>query len=217
MDFRYDAHIQSCSNTIYFSYVQVSQVDPTNLSPQEMNITPTEHPNSIGMMDNMAPFCVGPADGDDNAAVEPADDDDPDAVDNVPHVNNMQVAARILEDDDEEVETGYANNEYVGPKNPHPDEFEGDDWVHSTYMENIRAEFNLSIARTVTDDLKVGDIFETKIKLLEAIIEWSLMCGVSFTQVKSNKMKLHNSLCFHCRGRQGSIDMFSDFTSNLSA
>ena len=64
---------------------------------------------------------------------------------------------------------------------------EGDGWVHSTCIENIRAEFNLSTVRTATDDLKVGDIFETKVKLLEVIIEWSIMRGVSFTQVKSNK------------------------------
>ena len=53
--------------------------------------------------------------------------------------------------------------------------------------ENIRAEFNLSTVRTAVDDLKVGDIFEIKVKLLEAITEWSIMCGVLFTQVKSNK------------------------------
>jgi len=39
----------------------------------------------------------------------------------------------------------------------------------------------------VIDNLKVGDIFETKVKLLEAITEWSIMLRVSFTQVKSNK------------------------------
>ena len=37
------------------------------------------------------------------------------------------------------------------------------------------AEFNLSTVRTAIDDLKVGDIFETKVKLLEAITEWSIM------------------------------------------
>ena len=77
--------------------------------------------------------------------------------------------------------------EYVEPEDPHPDELEGDGWVHSTCVENIRAEFNLSTVRPATDDWKVGDIFETKVKLLEAIIEWSIMRGVSFTRVKSNK------------------------------
>jgi len=41
------------------------------------------------MMDNMAPFCFGSADGGDNAVGEPEDDDDPDAVDNVSHENSM--------------------------------------------------------------------------------------------------------------------------------
>jgi len=93
----------------------------------------------------------------------------------VPHENSMQVAAQGLEDDDEEVQAGYANNEYVEPEDPHPDKLEGDGWVHSTCVENIRAEFNLSTVRTVTDDLKVGDIFQTKVKFLEAINEWSII------------------------------------------
>ena len=52
-----------------------------------------------------------------------------------------------------------------------PKTHKGDGWVHSTCVENIRVEFNLSTVRTAIDDLKVGDIFETKVKLLEAITE----------------------------------------------
>jgi len=132
--------------------------------------------------------------------VEP-EDDDPDVGDNVSHENSMQVAAQSLEDDDEDVEAGYANNEYVEPEDPHPDELEGDGWVHSTYVENIRVEFNLSTVRTATDDLKVGDIFETKVKLLETITEWSIMCGVSFTKVKSNKTN-YTTVCASIAERQ---------------
>ena len=109
MEFGYDAYIQLYPDT-------------TNLSPVEMNITPTV--------------------GGNNAMVEPEDDDDPDSGENVPHENSMQVAAQGLKDDNEEVEIGYANNEYVEPEDLHPDELEGDGWVHSTCMENIRAEFN---------------------------------------------------------------------------
>ena len=132
---------------MHFSHVQAPQVDSTNLFPPEMNITPTEHPNSICVMNNMAPFCVGPANRGDNAVVEPKDDDDPDAVNNVPLENSMQVATQRHEDDDKEVEAGYANNKYVKPEDQHPDELEGDGWVHFTYVENIRAEFNLSLVR----------------------------------------------------------------------
>ena len=82
MDFEYDAYIQLCPNTMHFSPVQEPHVDSKNLSLLEMNITSTEHLNSIGMMDSMAPFCVGPADEGDNTVVEPEDDDDHDVVDN---------------------------------------------------------------------------------------------------------------------------------------
>jgi len=35
----------------------------------------------------------------------------------------------------------------------------------------------------------VGDIFELKVKLLQAITEWSIQRGVSFVHVKSNTIR----------------------------
>ena len=54
-------------------------------------------------------------------------------------------------------------------------------------MKNITTEFNRYTTPTATEDLKVGDIFESKVKLLEAITEWSIICGVSFMPLKTNK------------------------------
>jgi len=51
----------------------------------------------------------------------------------------------------------------------HPDELQDDSWVSSTYMKNITVEFNMSTTPTATEDLKVGDIFESKVKLLQVI------------------------------------------------
>ena len=48
-----------------------------------------------------------------------------------------------------------ANNESAEPIDPHPDEFEDDNWVNSTYVENITSEFNKSTTPTITEDLKV--------------------------------------------------------------
>ena len=53
-------------------------------------------------------------------------------------------------------------------------------------MENITFEFNKFAIPTATEDLKVGDIFESKVKLLQAIVEWSIKRRVSFTLVKTN-------------------------------
>ena len=72
-----------------------------------------------------------------------------------------------------------------------------------------KAEFNLSIVRTVTNDLKVGNIFETKVKLLEAITEWSIMPGVSFTQVKSNKTNYAAVCASKVEGDNASRDVCS--------
>ena len=83
----------------YDAYIQ-SYLDTMNLPPVEMNITPT-------------------VEGD-NIVVEP-EDDDPDGGENVSYENSMQVAAHGLKDD-EEVEAGYANNKYVKPEDPHPNE-----------------------------------------------------------------------------------------------
>ena len=54
-------------------------------------------------------------------------------------------------------------------------------------MENITAKFNRYTAPTVVEDLKVRNIFEPKVKLLKAITKWSIMCGLSFTSLKTNK------------------------------
>lgn len=74
----------------------------------------------------------------------------------------MQIAAQDLEYDTDQVD-GYANNEYIVPEDPHPDEFEDDGGVKSTYVKNITSEFNISTTSTTIKDLKVEDIFESKI------------------------------------------------------
>jgi len=45
----------------------------------------------------------------------------------------------------------------------------------------------LDVSPTAIDDLKVGDIFESRIKLLQAFSEWSIVHSVSFKPVKTNK------------------------------
>ena len=72
---------------------------------------------------------------------------------------------------------------------------EGDDWVNSTCTEHITFELNRFSAPTRTDNLKVGDIFESKVKLMQAITEWSIQRGVSFVPVKSNRTS-YTAVCF---------------------
>jgi len=43
MNFEYDVFMQSYPNTMHFSSIQAPQVDSTNFTPLNMNITPTEH------------------------------------------------------------------------------------------------------------------------------------------------------------------------------
>jgi len=134
----------------------------------------------------------------DNAVQENSVDDDSDKDDNVQQENSMQVAAHDFEDDTDQVEDGYTNNEYVEPKNPHPDEFENDSWVNLTYVKNITSKFNRSTVHTAIEDLKVRDIFESKVKLLQAITEWSIKRGVSFTPMKTN-ITCYRTVCASIR------------------
>jgi len=85
----------------------------------------------------------------------------------------MQVATQDLDTD--QVENVQANNEYVELTDPHFDKFEDDDWVTSTRVEHITYEFNRSKASTDTDDLKVGDIFDSKVKILKQLSNGSLL------------------------------------------
>jgi len=55
----------------------------------------------------------------------------------------MQAAALGDKDDTKWVESENVNNEYVEIEDPHPDEFQDDGWVDSTYVKNITAEFNM--------------------------------------------------------------------------
>ena len=139
------------------------------------------------MMENVELVNVGPSHRGDNVLYENNNDGDLDAGEDVPQKNSMLFAAQGLEDDDDHVDDGYTNNEYVEPEDPNPDKFEDNAWVNLTYVENITAEFNKYITPNATENLKVGDIFESKVKLLKVITEWSIIHGVSFTSLKTNK------------------------------
>jgi len=47
--------------------------------------------------------------------------------------------------------------------------------VDMTIVKNTTAEHSRCVPHTAIDDLKVGDIFESKIKLLQALSEWNIM------------------------------------------
>ena len=90
----------------------------------------------------------------------------------------------------------YVNNEYVELQNSYPDEFEGEDWVYMTGVENINAKQTRYAPANSTDDLKVSAIFESKVKLRQALSKWSIIRSVSFKfkLVKMNK-KCYTIIC----------------------
>ena len=55
-----------------------------------------------------------------------------------------------------------------------------------TIIENITITHNRSTAPTATNKFKVGDIFESKVQLLQAISENSIVRPVSFKPAKMN-------------------------------
>jgi len=62
-----------------------------------------------------------------------------------------------------------ANNEYIEPINPHPDEFENADLINSTCVEYMSSDSNRLTTPNATDDLNVRDIFKSKVELQQAI------------------------------------------------
>ena len=74
----------------------------------------------------------------------------------------MHVVTEGDENDTEWVDNAYANNEQVELEDPCLDELQGDDWLDMTVVENITAKHNKSAPPTVTNNLKVGDIFEER-------------------------------------------------------
>ena len=61
-------------------------------------------------------------------------------------------------------------------------------------VQNITVEHNRFVPPTVIDDLKVGDIFETKVKFLQAISKWSIVRSVSFKPTETN-MSFYTTVC----------------------
>jgi len=130
--------------------------DSLNIGPSLMHLTSMHKDSDVG----------------DNQVQENNDaDDDFDVSDNILQDNIMQVAVQDVKDDTERVENAYTNSEYVMLEDPHPDEFQDNGWVNSTYVENITAEFNRCTTPIASEDLKIVDIFESKVKLFQAIIE----------------------------------------------
>ena len=131
----------------------------------------------------------------DNVVQENNDDESVES-DNMLQENNMQVAAQSLKDNIDQVENGYASNEYVELGDLHPNKFEYDGWVNLTYAKNITSKFNRFTTPTAIEDLKVEDIFESKLKLLQAITEWTIKREVSLHLQRPTNL-LHSNLCFH--------------------
>ena len=50
----------------------------------------------------------------------------------------MHIVAEGSENGTEWVDTAHANNEYVLLEDPYPDEFEGENWVYMTVVENFQ-------------------------------------------------------------------------------
>jgi len=110
-----------------------------------------------------------------------------------------------LVDDTKHDEDGYANNEYVKLEDPHPDEFEDDGWENLTYVDNITAKFNRSIAHNATENLKMRDIFKAKVKLLQVNTKWSIKRVIH--AYEDQQILLHSSLCFHFKSRTIIVEM----------
>ena len=99
----------------------------------------------------------------------------------------MHIVAEGDENDTKWVDNIYVNNEYAKLQDPYRDKFEGADWVDMIVVENIDIEHTRCASANSTDDLKVGDMFESKVKLLQALSEWSIIQSVLFKPVKTNK------------------------------
>ena len=114
---------------------------------------------------------------------ENSDEDESNESDDLLQENNMQVAAQDLEDDINRGEDVQANSKYVESIDFQHGEFEDDEGKSDkcgTY--NFWVQYV-----TGTENLKVGDIFESKVKLLQVITEWFIQRGVSFSPVKTNR------------------------------
>ncbi|XP_020266359.1 uncharacterized protein LOC109841831 [Asparagus officinalis] len=118
-------------------------------------------------------------------------------------LDNMQF---VGEDDEENLDwpdKAYVNNEYVEYEEPPPDEFEDDEWVRSSTAHDIRiGESSSNRGDDEEVPFRVGELFETKDQLVDAIRDYSIKKLVKFKQIKSNRTS-YEAICFMNTQRQG--------------
>ena len=117
-------------------------------------------------------------------------------------VDSMQFVTQDVEDNPEWPDEAYVNNDYVEYEEPPPDEFEDDEWIRSSTVKDMC--IGESSTRRGDDDapFKVGDLFETKDQLVDAIREYSFEKNFKFKQVKSNRTS-YDAICFMNTQRTG--------------
>ncbi|XP_020254128.1 uncharacterized protein LOC109831204 [Asparagus officinalis] len=101
-------------------------------------------------------------------------------------IDNMKFVSEDDEENPDWPDETYVNNEYVEYEEPPPDEFEDDEWIRSSTIQDMR--IGESSTHRGDDDVpfRVCDLFETKDQLVDAIQDYSIKNLVKFKQIKSN-------------------------------
>ena len=129
MNFSYDANIQSYPHIINYSWLGPFDVGPSDIGPSTISV---------------GPFMLPPL-----SVQNESDDDDTD--DNIVQPESrMHIVAKENKNGIGWVDIAYANNEYVPLEDPHPDEFEGENWVDMTVVENTTTEHTRCVSHTVS-------------------------------------------------------------------
>ncbi|XP_020262462.1 uncharacterized protein LOC109838425 [Asparagus officinalis] len=120
--------------------------------------------------------------------------------DSVP-IDSMQFVSEDVEENPNFPNEAYVNNEYVEYEKLSPDEFEDDEWIHSSTVQDMC--IGQSSTHRGDDDVpfKVDDLFETKDQLV-AIRDYSIKKNVKFKQVKSNRIS-YDAIRFMNTQRKG--------------
>ena len=131
-------------------------------------------------------------DEDENEANIAEDDEEVDTV-HAP-LDSMVFVSHDLEDHISWIENFNANNEDVEFEDPLPDDIEIEHMLHVSQV-NPRQFGNVCVEDVIT--FHVGDLFDTKELLVEAVSEYSLRKGVVYKAVKNNRKNINLVCALH--------------------
>ncbi|XP_020258872.1 uncharacterized protein LOC109835301 [Asparagus officinalis] len=182
------------SQGMYSRMLEDPEVDSVGfLSPQQDECwTQSQYMSGPSFVGTSNAFDTNTGIQEDNESVESENDDEEEGL----QINSMTLIDRD-DGENQHIDGCYVNNEYVVLEDPPPDELQGDEWIDNSAMESVPIGTNSGVDTQAEDfSFMMGDLYDSKGKLIHAIRTYSIAKNVKFRPTKNNTTS-YNVVCFY--------------------